>query len=56
MVAVVGQVGRGNDIGYAEYGAFLACNWMVAVNLPTVAYWQYACSDTVVAYSVAGYH
>ena len=29
---------------------------MVAVNLPTVAYWQYACCDAVATYTVAGFH
>ena len=28
---------------------------MVALDLPTVAFWQYACYDAVAAYSVAGY-
>ena len=56
MVAVVVQVGGENDIGYAEYGIFAVYNWEVVVDLPTVAYWQHACCDTVAAYSIAGYH
>ena len=55
MVALVVQVSRGNDIGYTEYRTFSAYNWVVAVDLQTVAYWQHAYCDAVAAYSIAGY-
>ena len=55
VVAVVEQMGRGNDVGYIEYGVFPECNWVVAVNLLTVAFWQHACCNTVAAYRIAGY-
>ena len=54
-MALVEQVGRGNNVGYAEYGTFLAYDYVVALDLPTVAFEQHACCDAVAAYSVAGY-
>ena len=54
-MAVVGQVGRGKDVGYAEYGTFPVYDLVVALDLPTVAFWQQACCNSVAAYSVAGY-
>ena len=54
-MAVVEQVGRGNDVGYAEYGTFPAYDEEVALDLPTVGFEQHACCDAVAAYSAAGY-
>ena len=54
-MALVGQVGREKDVGYAEYGIFPAYDLVVALDLPMVACWQHACCDAVAAYSIAGY-
>ena len=54
-MALVEQVGRGNNIGYTEYGTFPAYNLVVALDLPTVGFEQHACCDAVAAYSAAGY-
>ena len=53
-MALIEQVGRGNDIGYAEYRTFLAYDEVVVLDLPMVACWQHACCEAVAAYSVAG--
>ena len=54
-MAVIEQVGRGNDVVYAEYGTFTAYGEVIALDLPTVGFEQHACCDAVAAYSAAGY-